>query len=129
MHPRSTCSHADQGPSSGGIICQLKVVPDDTHVGACTVCKNNNSPNTQPPPASPPEPQPFEAWPRWAKAVYAEREIPTDAGVGDTVHRRLGEGGAVFKAWAQILGIPCGCNKRRTDWNWLYPYPHRREDV
>ncbi len=43
MHPRSTCSHADQGPSPGGIICQLKIVKDDTHVGYCRTCPSNTN--------------------------------------------------------------------------------------
>lgn len=40
-HPRSTCSHADPGSMPATIVCRLKIVPDDSHVGCCAGCRSN----------------------------------------------------------------------------------------
>ena len=60
-------------------------------------------------------------WPLWAVAV---RKLASEAdrGVGDTIHRLLGSGGEAFKATMKALGVPCGCDRRRDDWNSQYPY-------
>lgn len=48
---------------------------------------------------------------------------PEDKGVGDTVQRYAAMlGGEKFKAWAEDLGIPCGCTERQLEWNKLWPY-------
>lgn len=73
----------------------------------------------------PPPPIPFAEWPNWAKRVFEEREVPEEKGVGDTVHRRLGDGGLAFRAWTTLLKIPCGCDLRRDLWNAVYPYENR----
>jgi hypothetical protein len=64
---------------------------------------------------------PREQWPTWAKAVTPWAE-PEDIGVGDTIHRKLGVLGEVFKATLKTLGVPCGCDQRQEEWNILYPY-------
>ena len=58
---------------------------------------------------NPPTPTPREAWgfPFTALAAMAE---PGLAGIGDTVHRKLGVGGVLFKATLQTFGISCGCD-------------------
>lgn len=60
-------------------------------------------------------------WPLWATLVRW-KATEEDTGVGDTVHRMLGQKGEAFKAWAERLGIPCGCDERRQEWNRLFPY-------
>lgn len=45
-----------------------------------------------------------------------------DRGVGDTIERKLGAMGVAFKATLKALGVPCGCDKRRDEFNVLYPY-------
>lgn len=79
-----------------------------------------------PAPVPPPEPPPparvpLGKWPGWAIAL-ADMRDPDDAGVGDTVHRLLAEGGTAFKATMAVVGVPCGCDERRHDWNAMYPY-------
>lgn len=65
---------------------------------------------------------PSSDWPTWARRLAAMRE-PTEAGVGDTVARVAGWlGGNLFKRLAAGLGIPCGCDGRRDEWNTRYPY-------
>lgn len=66
-------------------------------------------------------PIPRDQWPTWATWI-ASQAISADRGVGDTVHRRLGEAGELFKAAMSALGIECGCDARREEWNLLYPY-------
>ncbi|MBC7783543.1 MAG: hypothetical protein H7144_06865 [Burkholderiales bacterium] len=67
------------------------------------------------------EPVPAAEWPAWALSVADMRDVP-DAGVGDTVHRMLGELGVIAKATLKSIGVPCGCDKRQTLWNARYPY-------
>jgi hypothetical protein len=64
---------------------------------------------------------PREQWPAWAKLVASEAEEP-DTGVGDTIARKLGIAGELFKSWAKTLGIPCGCATRQKRFNAMYPY-------
>ena len=60
--------------------------------------------------------------PRWVRFVKRLRKS-TDTGVGDTVQRIAAKfGGERFKKFAQRIGLPCGCTKRQSEWNRLYPY-------
>ena len=62
-------------------------------------------------------------WPAWAKLVRSKRQ-GGEIGVGDTFQRLAkGVGGEVLKKTLKTLGIPCGCDARRDQWNELYPYP------
>ena len=60
-------------------------------------------------------------WPFWAVAV---RKLASedDKGVGDTIRRLTGLPGVAFKATMKALGVPCGCDSRRDDWNTQYRY-------
>ena len=69
-----------------------------------------------------PTPVPFSKWPRWAKDIADQRELPTDVGVGDTVERLLGDGGLAIKAILKAAGVACGCAARKDEWNQKYPY-------
>lgn len=62
-----------------------------------------------------------DLWPGWADAIADLRE-PGDKGVGDTVHRKLAEGGLAFKLTLRAMGVACGCDERREQWNAMYPY-------
>ena len=64
---------------------------------------------------------PMGQWPLWAKAIQKIRS-DEDKGVGDTVHRRLGKMGAAFKIFMKSIRAPCGCDRRREEWNQKYPY-------
>ena len=77
-----------------------------------------------PPPLPPPMVEiPFDQWPLWAKRVKRKAK-PEDLGVGDTVHRRIHDRklGRLVVRWIKLCRIPCGCEKRRDDWNIFYPY-------
>lgn len=67
------------------------------------------------------DPVPLDKWPLWTSAIAKLKE-PIDVGVGDTVHRKLGAAGKLFKAMMEALGVPCGCDDRRAEWNQRYPY-------
>lgn len=59
---------------------------------------------------------------RWVRLVRMLRK-PEDKGVGDTVQRIAAKfGGERFKAWAERIGIPCGCVARQEEWNRVWPY-------
>lgn len=73
------------------------------------------------PPAPPPEPVPSDKWPSWANWVAGQKAEP-DRGVGDTIERMLGIGGKIFQASMKLIGVPCGCNARKAEWNIKYPY-------
>jgi len=62
-------------------------------------------------------------WPGWARGVATLRR-KEDAGVGDTVHRMIGDTASeVFAKWhLRLFKTPCGCPERRAEWNKLYPY-------
>lgn len=62
-------------------------------------------------------------WPVWAKAIKLVGK-PPDAGVGDTIHRLIGdENSATFKAWYHTtFGRTCGCHGRQKLWNQQYHY-------
>ena len=64
---------------------------------------------------------PRERWPIWANAI-ALWKAEEDKGIGDTVSRSLGTAGEVFKTVLKRLGINCGCDDRRDEWNALFPY-------
>ncbi len=66
-------------------------------------------------------PVPRDQWPPFAKAIALLGDT-SDRGVGDTVTRRLGTGGIIFKVTLQSLGIDCGCDSRRNEWNSKYSY-------
>lgn len=68
-----------------------------------------------------PVPIPQSEWPCWAKAIAVFKSAE-DAGVGDTVHRRLGALGEAFRATMKKIGVPCGCDARQAEWNAKYPY-------
>ena len=60
--------------------------------------------------------------PRWVRLVKRLRKSE-DTGVGDTVQRIAATfGGERFKRFAERIGLPCGCTKRQSEWNRLYPY-------
>lgn len=60
--------------------------------------------------------------PRWVRLIRMLRQ-PADIGIGDTVQRIAAKfGGERFKAWAERVGIPCGCAQRQSEWNRIYPY-------
>jgi len=62
------------------------------------------------------------AWPIWATAVKAMAD-ESDGGVGDTLRRLFAKvGGEEFKRTAKLLGVPCGCAARQTEYNLRYPY-------
>lgn len=69
----------------------------------------------------PVEPVHPDQWPAWANAIAAMR-APNDTGVGSTVERELGRAGTVFKATLKALGVPCGCGRRKAEWDAKYPY-------
>ena len=60
--------------------------------------------------------------PRWVKLLERIRG-PADKGVGDTAQRLVARfGGERVKAFADRIGIPCGCADRQEQWNALWPY-------
>lgn len=65
---------------------------------------------------------PYTEWPLWAKAL-AKLSRPEDKGIGDVVHRLIGDENSVaFKTWyKKITGRDCGCKGRRTQWNIQFP--------
>lgn len=83
---------------------------------------NADAPHASAPP-KPIQPVARQDWPAWANFIASHAD-PTDAGVGDTIHRRLGKAGEWTKAALKAAGVPCGCDARRERWNHLYPY-HR----
>jgi len=66
------------------------------------------------------QPVPRAEWPLWANAI-AKLATDADIGVGDIVDRELGRLGVAFKATMKAIGVPCGCNRRRDEWNVMYP--------
>jgi hypothetical protein len=67
------------------------------------------------------KPIPRSEWPIWVNAIALWHD-DSDAGIGDTVRRCLGKFGEMFKAILKKLGVECGCDARRNEWNKLYPY-------
>lgn len=66
--------------------------------------------------------QRIAAPPNWTRLVRLLRK-PSDKGVGDTVERIATKfGGKRFKLWAKRIGIPCGCARRKNEWNARYSY-------
>jgi len=68
-------------------------------------------------------------WPGWARGLAVLRR-PEDTGVGDTVHRIIGDtASATFAKWHKIMfGTDCGCPERRAEWNKTYPYVKERSN-
>lgn len=68
-----------------------------------------------------PEPTP---WPAWAKTI-ALLSRAGDLGVGDTVARVIGpHTSQTFQTWhLALFQRPCGCARRRAEWNAQFPYP------
>ena len=71
--------------------------------------------------AAPITPTPGDKWPAWVKAVEKLRD-ESDAGIGDTIHRQLGLLGEAYIVSLSLLGMNCGCERRRADLNIQYPY-------
>lgn len=90
-------------------------------VPTAAVTIRSNNPMIGPPQPPPPEPVPVDKWPSWANWVSGQKADP-DKGVGDTVKRKLGIGGKIFQASMKLIGVPCGCNARKAEWNIKYPY-------
>lgn len=71
---------------------------------------------------APPQPVPRAEWPAWAKglALLSKAE---DAGIGDTVHRVIGDfASEKFSLWHKLIfGTPCQCAARQAQWNQQYP--------
>ena len=67
------------------------------------------------------QPVPRAEWPLWANAV-AKLATDADKGVGSTVDRLLGVGGKAYKATMKAMGVPCGCNRRKDEWDVMYGY-------
>ena len=74
--------------------------------------------------SEPPSPVPRDQWPRWVNAVVAVSN-ETDKGVGDTIHRVAGLIGEAFIASLKLVGMNCGCERRRDELNIQYPYETR----
>jgi hypothetical protein len=70
-------------------------------------------------PAIAPEPRP---WPLAVRLMASQREAG-EIGVGDTLHRLMGDSAESFEAWfVAATGRKCGCGDRRQWLNWMYPY-------
>lgn len=67
------------------------------------------------------QPVPRDKWPLWAVAI-SKLSTDADKGVGSTVERLLGVGGKAYKAAAKRMGVPCGCNRRKAEWDVMYRY-------
>lgn len=112
-------------------LCQLAQSPQCPHgklrvsVGTCARCSkfvdSGKARTTAAAATVPPQPVPRDQWPTWAKAIAAMK-ADTDTGVGSTVDRLLGTFGKVYKATLKAMGVPCGCNERRAEWDARYPY-------
>lgn len=63
----------------------------------------------------------YANWPAWAKTMESLK-ADADKGVGDTVKRLLGKFGEVYQTVLKKMGMPCGCNARRDQYNIQYPY-------
>jgi len=65
----------------------------------------------------------YDGWPLWAKAMEKLR-TPEDKGVGDTVHRIIGEDNSdKLKEWyLKTFHRICGCDGRKAEWNVKYSY-------
>lgn len=64
---------------------------------------------------------PRDQWPLWTKAIEKLRTAE-DVGVGSTIDRLLGKFGKVYKVTLKAMGVPCGCNARKAEWNTKFPY-------
>lgn len=67
------------------------------------------------------QPVPRDKWPLWAAAI-SKLATDADKGVGSTVDRLLGVGGKAYKATMRAMGVPCGCAKRKAEWDVMYRY-------
>jgi len=117
------CPHRSPPPYTGVCLCLAeKDNPTDILVraksGKCPMKYFDGEPMPEPPP---PQPVPRSQWPAWAWAI-SKLSAPEDVGVGATVKRIAGPMGEAFKAWAEALGIPCGCADREKEWNAMFPY-------
>ena len=66
-------------------------------------------------------PVPLPDWPWWAR-ILRWSATDADVGVGDTIHRLLGEIGESFVQTMKALGVPCACDRRRAEFNANYSY-------
>ncbi len=78
-------------------------------------------PFAAPRPPQPITPKPAAQWEPWAVKVSSWR-TSADLGIGDTIHRKLGALGTAFKVVLTAIGVPCGCDERREQYNEKYPY-------
>lgn len=108
------CPHNPLTPSIG--TCETKCTlytPGDREWSSVRLTIRATSPK--------PAAVPREKWPMWAAAI-ALLKSDEDIGVGSTIERELGRAGKAFKVTMRTLGIPCGCNRRRAEFDALYPY-------
>ena len=68
--------------------------------------------------------RPVAEWP-WAARMIARLRVPSDTGLGDTIHRRLDRfgGDAMARLYKKITGADCGCKHRQAKLNYLFSYP------
>jgi hypothetical protein len=114
-HPRSTCQHASLGTRPAYLVCALKIVPDDSHVGACKCCpKHSAAPCTY---ASAEK----ELTPDAADLAKLIEQNHQDPLLGDRVEAWVKQMGAdkAAAAWERWTGIPCGCTWRKNVLNKL----------
>mgnify|MGYP006921417920 CR=1 FL=1 len=107
---QSTCPRYPRKPSSG--IC--KRCDQYTDSGNARVPLTLSATRKQV------QPVPRAEWPLWAIAI-SKLATDADSGIGDVVDRELGRLGVAFKATMKALGVPCGCNARRSEWNAKFP--------
>lgn len=70
------------------------------------------------------QPVPFDQWPAWASMI-AKLKADGDTGVGSTVERLVNATGPVtivVKKALEMAVKDCGCNRRRSNWDRMYPY-------
>jgi len=74
----------------------------------------------------PPAADPYDQnhWPEWVRLMAKAGDPGKDAGVGDTVHRIIGDYNSQrFSDWhKEKFGEPCKCPERQAEWNARWPY-------
>ena len=118
--PRAVCYHCRENTTR---VDGAPTWPTRESLPIVPVVSANGSPSTGTTPLATPLPLPLprSKWPLWASKVSAWAETG-DVGVGDTIKRKLGILGEAFKATMKAMGVECGCDSRRAEWNALYPY-------
>ena len=109
-----TCVRAPLRPSAGICArCPAFIDSGNARVQLNTAATSKAALTTQP--------VPRDKWPLWAAAI-SKLATDADKGVGSTVDRLLGAGGKAYKATLKALGVPCGCAKRKAEWDVMYRY-------